>query len=143
MSNEQMYSNGANSGETVTAKPSTKATNLEWQNTQKRSKKRNRLSASERAFKCEAVAADYMSGHPFQAIMARNNLSKEQLVNILNKLFIDGLITVVKPSYEVVSLSTTIKNLPFLKLEDCKYVRIEEFDERILLTPYVKEDSNV
>lgn len=106
------------------------------------SKTRNRLSASDRKAKCEAVAADYQSGHPRLAIMLRQGLSKSQLNEILTHLFMRKKITPIDPLYELVSISTPIKALSQIEGKTVEYVRVEQAECGTILTPYLIGGAN-
>ena len=104
--------------------------------------KRNRLSASDRKAKCEAVATDYQSGHPRLAIMLRQGLSKSQLNEILTHLFMRKKITPIDPLYELVSISTPIKALSQIEGKTVEYVRVEQAECGTILTPYLIGGAN-
>ena len=106
------------------------------------SKKRNRLSAKEKKAKLEAVAADYSAGHPMLAIMLRHHLSKPQLNDMLTHLFMIKRLTPVTPSYEVVAVSTQIKTLPSFADGSVEFVRVEQSQHGINLTPYIAGEEN-
>lgn len=101
-------------------------------------KKRNRLSASDKKAKREAVAADYKAGHPQLAIMLRNTLSKPQFTEMLAELLLDGMAPVA-PSYEVLPSSKAIKSIRGLVTSEDEYVRVTKTDKGFLLTPYTPE----
>lgn len=102
-------------------------------------KKRNRLSASARKAKREAVATDYKAGHPPLAIMLRNTLSKPQFTDMLAELLLGGTLTPVAPSYEVLPASKAIKSIRGLITREDEYVRVTKTDKGFLLTPYTPE----
>ena len=105
-------------------------------------KTRNRLSASDKKAKREAVAADYREGHPKLAIMLRQSLNKSQLNEIILDLLSEGEIIPVAPSYEVVAVSKPIKALPQFADGSVEYVRVEQAEQGITLTPYIKENDD-
>lgn len=104
-------------------------------------KKRNRLSASDKKAKREAVAADYKAGHPQLAIILRNALSKSQVTEMLAELLQDGTLTPVAPSYEVLPASKAIKNISGLGTSEDGYVRVMKTDQGILLIPYNPKEA--
>lgn len=99
-------------------------------------KSRKRLSASARKAKLEAVKKDYLDGHPKDAIMLRNDLSKTQVSEMLTTLLLDGTVAVRPSDYQILSMSTEIKKIPGLNVPENGYVRIETTDNGVLLTPY-------
>lgn len=104
-------------------------------------KKRNRLSASDKKAKREAVAADYKAGHPQLAIILRNALSKSQVIEMLAELLQDGTLTPVAPSYEVLPASKAIKSISGLGTSEDGYVRVMKTDQGILLIPYNPKEA--
>ena len=104
--------------------------------------KRNRLSAKDKKAKREAVAADYLAGHPRLAIMLRHHLSKSQLNAILTHLFMRKKITPIDPLYELVSISTPIKALAQIEGKTVEYVRVEQAECGTILTPYIIGGAN-
>ena len=100
---------------------------------------RNRLSAAERKAKLESIKTQYRAGHPLLVIRLNLGLREEQLSKMLAELFMAGELTPIASTYEVLSVSQAIKNIPGFTVSADGYVRVTKTDSGVVLTSYIAD----